>query len=33
MIFDVEKLHQGSNQSDQSMEFLYIDVNPEVELE
>ena len=33
MTFDVEKLHQGSNQSDQSMEFLYIDVNPEVELE
>ena len=25
-IFDVEKLHQGANESDQSMEFLYIDV-------
>ena len=26
-LFDVEKLHQGANESDKCMEFLYIDVN------
>lgn len=32
-IFNVEKLHQGANESDESMEFLYIDVDPEIEVE
>ena len=32
-IFDVEKLHQGANDSDDFMEFLYVDVNPETVVE
>ena len=32
-IFNVEKLHQGANESDESMEFLYIDVDPDIEVE
>ena len=28
-IFDVEELHQGANNSDEFMEFLYVDINPE----
>ena len=33
MVFDVEKLHQGENNSDESMEFLYVDVERGVEIE
>ena len=32
-IFNVEKLHRGANESDESMEFLYIDVDPDIEVE
>ena len=32
-IFDVEKLHQGKNDSDETMEFIYVDVNPDTEVE
>ena len=33
-IFNVEELHKGANDSDESMEFLYVDIkkNTEVEL-
>ena len=29
----MEKLHQGANHSDESMEFLYIDVKPDTKIE
>ena len=32
-LFDVEKLHQGANESDKCMEFLYIDVNYETSVD
>ena len=32
-IFNVEKLHQGKNDSDETMEFIYVDVNPDTEVE
>ena len=32
-IFNVEKLHQGKNDSDETMEFLYVDINPDTEVE
>jgi len=32
-IFNVENLHKGKNNSDESMEFLYIDINPETKIE
>ena len=32
-IFNVENLHKGKNDSDESMEFLYIDINPETKIE
>tara|TARA_B100001093_G_scaffold518548_1_gene603798 strand:+ start:2177 stop:2671 length:495 start_codon:yes stop_codon:yes gene_type:complete len=32
-LFDVEKLHQGANDSNESMEFLYIDIDPNTKVE
>ena len=32
-IFNVEKLHQGKNDSDETMEFLYVDINPKTVVE
>ena len=32
-IFNVEKLHQGKNDSDETMEFLYVDINPDTKVE
>ena len=32
-IFNVEELHQGKNDSDETMEFIYVDVNPDTEVE
>jgi len=32
-IFDVERLHQGANESDEKMNFLYIDVHLDLEVE
>ena len=32
-IFNVENLHKGKNDSNESMEFLYIDINPETKIE
>ena len=32
-IFNVEKLHQGANESNESMEFLYLDIDPIMEVE
>ena len=32
-IFNVENLHQGANESDEEMNFLYIDVHPDLEVE
>ena len=32
-IFNVEKLHQGANESDENMEFLYLDIDPLMEVE
>ena len=29
----LKKLHRGANESDESMEFLYIDVDPDIEVE
>ena len=32
-VFNVEELHQGRNDSDETMEFLYVDVNPDTKIE
>ena len=32
-LFDVEKLHLGANKSDKTMEFLYVDINPDTKVE
>ena len=32
-LFDVEKLHQGANDANESMEFLYVDIDPNTEVE
>lgn len=32
-IFDVEKLHKGANDSNEKMTFLYIDIDPKLEVE
>ena len=32
-IFNVENLHQGANESQESMEFLYLDISPNLEVE
>ena len=32
-IFNVEKLHQGKNDSDETMEFLYVDINAKTVVE
>ena len=32
-IFNVEKLHQGANESNENMEFLYLDIDPIMEVE
>ena len=32
-LFDVEKLHLGANKSDKTMEFLYVDINPNTKVE
>ena len=32
-IFNVEKLHQGKNDSDETMEFLYVDIDPDTKVE
>ena len=32
-VFNVEKLHQGKNDSDETMEFLYVDINPDTKVE
>ena len=32
-IFNVEELHQGANDANESMEFLYVDIDPNTEVE
>ena len=32
-IFNVEKLHQGKNESDETMEFLYVDIKMDTKVE
>ena len=32
-IFDVEKMHKGANNSNEKMTFLYVDIDPKLEVE